>query len=80
MIASVTGKTMNQFLITPASTKPMKENPVTVKNGMIRSVAKDAELARLEAPFTLWQKTTLKTLSLNLKKSNLFTKTVMKRR
>jgi hypothetical protein len=40
------------------------ENPVTVKNGMIRSVAKDAELARLEAPFTLWQKTTLKTLSL----------------
>lgn len=39
-------------------------NPLTVKSGMIRSIAADAALSRLEEPFTVWQKTSLKALAL----------------
>lgn len=34
-------------------------NPISVTNGMIRLVAKDAELKRLENAFTIWPETTL---------------------
>ncbi len=39
-------------------------NPLVTTNGMIRSVATDAAVSRLENPFVVWPKTTLKTLTL----------------
>ena len=40
-------------------------NPLTTVNGMVRVMAADAAVTRLENTFTVWPKTTLKTLALS---------------